>query len=237
MNKKTSIDPKLVIVALDFPDADSAMGMLEKLDPDLCRVKIGKELFTRCGPELVKNIQGKGFDIFLDLKFHDIPNTVAGAINAAVDMGVWMVNVHAGGGRVMMEAADKARDDTATLLTAVTVLTSLSVEDLHEVGIDCMPDVHVLRLAALAAQSGMDGVVCSAREIAMLRKQMAKDFLLVTPGIRPAGDSAGDQKRVASPNEAIAQGGDYLVIGRPITQAPDPTLKLKSILQEIYGKN
>lgn len=228
---------KPVIVALDFPDAGSTLNLLGKLDPSHCRVKVGKELFTRCGPDLVRRIMAEGFEVFLDLKFHDIPNTVAGAVSAAVELGVWMVNVHASGGRAMLDAARGAVEDSSTLLTAVTVLTSLAGEDLKEVGFTDMPDALVLRLARLAADSGIDGVVCSAREIAMLRSQLPADFLLVTPGIRPAGDSVGDQKRIATPASAIADGGDYLVIGRPITQAADPQRKLQDILAEIHGKN
>lgn len=228
---------KPVIVALDFPDARSALTMLEKLDPALCRVKTGKELFTRCGPELVRNIMAKGFDVFLDLKFHDIPNTVAAAVSAAADLGVWMVNVHASGGRAMLEAASKAVEGSSTLLTAVTVLTSLSADDLHDIGFSDTPDGLVLRLARLAADCDIDGVVCSAREISMLRSRLPADFVLVTPGIRPAGDSAGDQKRVATPAAAIADGGDYLVIGRPVTNAAAPRQKLQDILAEIHGKD
>ena len=230
------IDSKRVIVALDFPDADSTLHMLDKLDPKLCRVKVGKELFTRCGPQLVRMIIDAGFEVFLDLKFHDIPNTVAGAVRAAAELGVWMLNVHAAGGRAMMEAALEAAQTTGRqrpLLIGVTVLTSLSAEDLHETGVDTGPEQQVLRLASLAADCGLDGVVCSARETVMLREKMKSDFLLVTPGIRPAGDSAGDQKRVETPASAIEHGSSYLVIGRPITQAAQPAAKLQAILREI----
>lgn len=226
-----------VIVALDFPDARSALDLLARLDPALCRAKVGKELFTRCGPALVRQIMAEGFDVFLDLKFHDIPNTVAGAVSAAAEMGVWMVNVHASGGRAMLDAAREATRDAPTLLTAVTVLTSLSGGDLQEIGFPEAADTLVLRLAALAADCGIDGVVCSARETRMLRESVPSGFLLVTPGIRPAGDVAGDQKRTATPAAAIADGSDYLVIGRPITQAVDPQQKLQDILAEIHGKN
>lgn len=228
---------KPVIVALDFSDMASTLNLLGKLDPALCRVKVGKELFTRCGPELVRTIMAEDFEVFLDLKFHDIPNTVAGAVAAAADMGVWMVNVHASGGRAMLEAAAAVVQDSSTLLTAVTVLTSLTAEDISEVGFVDAPDVLVRRLATLAADCELDGVVCSAREITLLRADLPADFLLVTPGIRPAGDSVGDQKRIATPAAAIADGGDYLVIGRPITQAADPQRKLQDILAEITGKN
>lgn len=237
MKHDSALRDKHVIVALDFPDAPTTLKLLEKLDPALCRVKVGKELFTRCGPELVSRIMAEGFDVFLDLKFHDIPNTVAGAVAAAAELGVWMVNVHASGGRTMLEAAATAVQQSGTLLTAVTVLTSLTAEDINEVGFTDPPDVLVQRLAALAAACGLDGVVCSAREITLLRANLPADFLLVTPGIRPAGDSVGDQKRTATPAAAIADGGDYLVIGRPITQAADPQRKLQEILAEIAGKN
>jgi len=230
-------DAKRIIVALDFPDAGSTLKMLDALDPALCRVKVGKELFTRCGPDLVRNISKAGFDVFLDLKFHDIPNTVAGAVSAAVELGVWMVNVHASGGPAMLEAARKALGSSKTLLTAVTVLTSLSAIDLRAVGVESSPEQQVLRLAKLTAATGLHGVVCSAQEIDVLRKNLPRDFLLVTPGIRPAGDAAGDQKRVETPGAAIARGSSYLVIGRPITQAADPVAKLREITQEIQAKN
>lgn len=236
MNQISPRRSKPLIVALDFPDAAATLDMLGRLDPLLCRVKIGKELFTHCGPALVREVVQRGFDVFLDLKFHDIPNTVAGAIAAAVELGVWMVNVHASGGRVMLEAASRAVAGSNTLLTAVTVLTSLGAEDLQEVGISDSPEAQVLRLAHLAQACGVDGVVCSAREIVMLRRSLPEDFLLVTPGIRPAGDSAGDQKRIATPASAISDGGDFLVIGRPVTQSADPTAKLRDILAEIHSR-
>jgi orotidine-5'-phosphate decarboxylase len=230
-------DPKQIIVALDFPDASATLRMLDALDPDLCRVKVGKELFTRCGPELVRQIGRAGFDVFLDLKFHDIPNTVAGAVSAAEELGVWMVNVHASGGRAMLEAARKSLGSgTSTLLTAVTVLTSLSAEDLQEIGLNVTPEQQVLRLAKLALSCGLDGVVCSAQEIHLLRQNLPQEFLLVTPGIRLAGDIAGDQKRIETPGMAVSKGSSYLVIGRPITQAVDPVAKLRQIVQEIQGK-
>ncbi len=230
-------DPNQIIVALDFPDAASTLRMLDALDPALCRVKVGKELFTRCGPELVRQIGKAGFDVFLDLKFHDIPNTVAGAVSAAAELGVWMVNVHASGGRAMLDAARKSLGSgSKTLLTAVTVLTSLSADDLRAVGVNDTPAQQVLRLATLTAACGLDGVVCSAQEIELLRASLPKEFLLVTPGIRPAGDAVGDQKRVETPGTAIAKGSSYLVIGRPITQASDPVGKLREIAREIHGK-
>jgi orotidine-5'-phosphate decarboxylase len=229
---------KQIIVALDFADEVSAMRMLDLIDPAVCRVKVGKELFTRCGPDLVRRINNKGFDVFLDLKFHDIPKTVAGAVRAAADLGVWMVNVHASGGRGMLDAARNAIDENySTKLVAVTVLTSLSAEDLEEIGIVGFPEQQVLRLAHMASECGLDGVVCSAKEIELLRHNLAQDFLLVTPGIRPLGDNLGDQKRIETPARALAKGANYLVIGRPITQATDPAVKLRELLQEISGKN
>lgn len=212
--------------------------MLDALDPALCRVKVGKELFTRCGPELVRQIGARGFEVFLDLKFHDIPNTVAGAVTAAAELGVWMVNVHASGGPAMLEAARAALGaNRSTLLTAVTVLTSLSADDLQAIGVNATPEQQVLRLARLTAACGLDGVVCSAQEIDLLRKELPREFLLVTPGIRPAGDAVGDQKRVETPGTAVARGSSYLVIGRPITQAADPVAKLRAIIEEIRAKN
>jgi orotidine-5'-phosphate decarboxylase len=226
-----------LIVALDFPDESSCLDMLARLDPALCRVKVGKELFTRYGPALVKQIHAEGFEVFLDLKFHDIPNTVAGAVRAAGDLGVWMVNVHASGGRAMMEAAREAANSNPDMkLIAVTVLTSLSTEDLVEIGINGYPEQQVLRLARMTAACELDGVVCSAREIELLRNNIDRNFLLVTPGIRPQGDDPSDQKRVETPGKAVAKGANYLVIGRPITQAVDPRIKLQDIMQEIQGK-
>jgi orotidine-5'-phosphate decarboxylase len=220
-----------IIVALDFDNAAAALDLSARLDASLCRVKVGKELFTRAGPALVEKLQGQGFEVFLDLKFHDIPNTVAAAVRAAAELGVWMVNVHASGGSRMMTAAREALDKLAQppLLIAVTVLTSMSREDLQELGYQGEPQQRVVELAQLAAASGMDGVVCSARESGLLRNTCGQDFALVTPGIRMAGDSADDQRRVVSPAEAIAQGSDYLVIGRSITGAADPLSKLAEI--------
>ena len=220
-----------IIVALDFDNAATALALSERLEPALCRLKVGKELFTRAGPALVEQLQGRGFEVFLDLKFHDIPNTVAGAVRAAADLGVWMVNVHAAGGGRMMAAARAALEPFARppLLIAVTVLTSMSREDLLELGYEEEPQQRVLRLAQLAAANGMDGVVCSARESSLLRRACGQDFTLVTPGIRMSGDSADDQRRVVTPADAIAQGSDYLVIGRSITGAEDPIAKLTEI--------
>ncbi len=225
-----------VIVALDYPSADAARAFVARVDPQLCRLKVGKELFTRSGPALVEELVGQGFDVFLDLKFHDIPNTVGQACAAAADLGVWMMNVHASGGRRMMVAAREAleqRGGTRPLLIGVTVLTSMGAEDLAEVGVPVAPADQVMRLADLARAAGLDGVVCSPKESALLRHRLGEDFLLVTPGVRPAGSDIGDQKRVLTPAEAIRQGCDYLVIGRPVTQAGDPVAVLRSIHAEI----
>jgi len=228
---------KPIIVALDFPDAASALALSERLDPDQCRVKVGKELFTRSGPELVCNLGSMGFEVFLDLKYHDIPNTVAGAVSAAADLGVWMVNVHASGGRAMMEAARKALPaNSETLLIAVTVLTSMGNEDLQALNISASTEEQVITLATLAKESEMDGVVCSAMETPVLNAALGDDFVLVTPGIRPAGDSVDDQKRIMTPAKAMVSGSHYLVIGRPVTQADDPAEKLQSIMKEISAK-
>lgn len=222
-----------LIVALDFAGERETLTLLERLDPALCRVKVGKELFTRCGPELVRRMQAAGFEVFLDLKFHDIPNTVAGAVAAAAELGVWMVNVHAAGGREMLQAARRATAGSHTLLTAVTVLTSLSGADLADIGVPDAPQVQVRRLAGLALDAGLDGVVCSAMEVEPLREAFGPAPLLVTPGIRPAGDAVGDQVRVATPASAIALGSSYLVLGRPITRSADPLAKLRQVLDEI----
>ncbi len=224
-----------VIVALDYPDARPALELAARLDPAACRLKVGKELFTAAGPQLVRELVGKGFGVFLDLKFHDIPNTTAAACRAAADLGVWMLNVHAGGGRRMMQAAREAVDMSThkPLLIGVTVLTSMDETALRETGVERNPREQVLHLAGLAQQSGLDGVVCSAREAAELRARFGPDFVLVTPGIRPAGTDAGDQSRIMTPGSAIRAGSDYLVIGRPITQAADPLSALQRINQEV----
>ncbi len=224
-----------VIVALDFDAADRALALTARLDPTLCRVKVGKELFTSSGPALLEQIQAQGFEVFLDLKFHDIPNTVAAAVSAASDLGVWMVNVHASGGSRMMEAA---RDAVAAssgqpLLVGVTVLTSMSDEDLQELGWREGAQTRVEQLAELVRKSGLDGVVCSAQETALLRAHYGADFKLVTPGIRLAGDAAGDQCRIVTPQQALLKGSDYLVIGRSITQAEEPIESLQRILREL----
>lgn len=229
-------DTKRIIVALDFPAADRAWALVEKLDPRTCRVKVGKELFTREGPAFVKRLVNAGYEVFLDLKFHDIPNTVAAACTAAADLGVWMLNVHAQGGRRMMEAAREAvvsSGERRPLLIAVTILTSLTEHEIHETGLEGNPATNVLRLAQLAKSSGLDGVVCSPQETTLLRQTIGAEFCLVTPGVRPAGSDKGDQHRVLTPGEALKSGANYLVIGRPITQAPDPLEALQSIQSEI----
>jgi orotidine-5'-phosphate decarboxylase len=226
-----------IIVALDYADAASALALVERLDPALCRLKVGKELFTAAGPELVRALVARGFEVFLDMKFHDIPNTVAAACRAAAGLGVWMMNVHASGGRRMMTAAQEALADLPQrpLLIAVTVLTSMSAEDLGEVGVADAPADQVLRLARLTQACKLDGVVCSAQEAGMLRADLGHDFRLVTPGIRPAGAEVGDQRRVMTPAEALRVGATDLVIGRPITAAPDPLAALKQIQSDIQN--
>ncbi len=229
------IEGPRVIVALDYPAAEPAMELVSGLDPSLCRLKVGKEMFTRFGPAFVERLAGMGFDIFLDLKFHDIPNTVAAACDAAADLGVWMVNVHASGGRRMMEAARERLEQRQQrpLLIGVTILTSLEQADIEEVGYQGEPAENVLRLARLTDAAGLDGIVCSPREAAEVRPQVRDDFLLVTPGVRPKSSETGDQKRVMTPAEALANGSDYLVIGRPITGAADPLQSLRDIQAEI----
>ena len=223
-----------IVVALDFPSAHEALALAEQLDPNGCRVKVGKELVTRSGPETVRRLVDQGFDVFLDLKYYDIPNTVARACSAAADLGVWMVNVHGSGGRKMMEAARSALSgDHTPLLIAVTVLTSMDQSDLVELGVDTSPADQVLRLAKLADSSGMDGVVCSPQEISLLREEIPSSFKLVTPGIRPAGSATGDQKRIMTPAQAVGLGSDWLVIGRPITGAEDPLAALNAINAEL----
>jgi len=226
-----------IIVALDYADAASALALVERLDPALCRLKMGKELFTAAGPDLVRALVARGFEVFLDLKFHDIPNTVAAACRAAASLGVWMMNVHASGGRRMMEAAREALADLPhpPLLIAVTVLTSMSAEDLGEVGVAGSPADQVLRLARLTQACKLDGVVCSAQEATLLRADLGTDFRLVTPGIRPAGADTGDQRRVMTPVEALRAGATDLVIGRPITAAPDPLAALQQIRSDIQN--
>lgn len=227
-------DPK-IIVALDFPGAAPALALAHRLSPELCRLKVGKELFTATGPVLLEQLMKRGFEIFLDLKFHDIPNTTAQACKAAASLGVWMINVHALGGRKMLEAAQLAVSNCSKppKLIAVTLLTSMSQEDIADIGIGASTEEMVLRLAKLAQESGLDGVVCSALETSMLRKHCGSKFSLVTPGIRPATASLDDQSRVMTPDAALKAGSSYLVIGRPITRAVDPLQALLDINKEI----
>ncbi|NOQ88765.1 MAG: orotidine-5'-phosphate decarboxylase [Gammaproteobacteria bacterium] len=228
-----------VIVALDFPSEQETLQLVDQLEPSLCRLKVGKELFTRCGPALVKQLIAKNFDVFLDLKYHDIPNTVAKACAAAADLGVWMLNVHALGGEKMMSAAREAlSEDDSPLLIAVTWLTSSGQVELDALGIKSTPQEMVTRLAAMSQNAGLDGVVCSAQEAPVLRQSMKDDFLLVTPGIRLAasqfsGAKKDDQCRVVTPEKAMKDGASYLVIGRPITQAAEPCKVLRTIISDI----
>ena len=225
-----------IIVALDFNSSSQAVEFVGALDPKLCRLKIGKELFTAAGPNLVETMIKKEFDVFLDLKFHDIPNTVANAVKVAADLGVWMLNVHISGGSTMMKSAKDAiisHGGCKPILIGVTVLTSISSAELSEIGINNDLKDQVAQLAKLAYQSGLDGVVCSAEEAKLLRNSMPADFILVTPGIRREQDAAGDQKRVITPSQAIRNGSDYLVVGRPITQAASPSAALAAFNSEI----
>ena len=221
-----------IIVALDAKSQCDALTIAEQLDPALCRVKVGKELFTHEGPTVVKALHDKGFEVFLDLKFHDIPTTTAQAVCAAADLGVWMVNVHAAGGRKMMETCVERlkAGNYQTQLIAVTVLTSMGREDLKDIGLDIEPFQQVQRLAKLTQESGLDGVVCSAQEAKMLRETLGQDFALVTPGIRPDGSNADDQKRIVTPKQAMLDGSTHMVIGRPITKSDNPRQTLKDIL-------
>ena len=221
-----------VVVALDYNNRDSALAFVDLIDPRDCRLKVGKEMFTLFGPQIVRDLQQRGFDIFLDLKFHDIPNTTAHAVAAAADLGVWMVNVHASGGARMMTAAREALvpfGKDAPLLIAVTVLTSMEASDLLDLGVTLSPADQAERLARLTQNCGLDGVVCSAQEAVRFKSALGNNFKLVTPGIRPQGSEAGDQRRIMTPEEALAAGVDYMVIGRPITQSADPALTLKAI--------
>jgi len=228
-----------IIVALDYPTLEQALACARQLDPAVVRVKVGKQLFTSVGPAVLAQLHDLGFDVFLDLKFHDIPNTVAGAVGAAADLGVWMVNVHASGGRRMMEAAVDAvaKRGNKTQLIAVTVLTSMDQSDLTELGINESPADRVMRLATLAKSSGMDGIVCSAQEATLLSRQFGRDFSLVTPGIRLPEDEAGDQRRVVTPWDAIDGGSTHLVMGRSITGSSSPTAVVEKIVARLEPSN
>ena len=221
-----------IIVALDYEKESDALALVDQIDPSLCRLKVGKEMFTTLGMNFVKQLQQRNFDVFLDLKYHDIPNTVARAVRSAADLGVWMVDLHASGGLRMMEEAKRILEPygkDAPLLIAVTVLTSMEDLDLLQIGINASPREQVLRLAHLTQRAGLDGVVCSPQEVEILRNACGEDFKLVTPGIRPIGADFGDQRRVMTPTAAIRAGSDYLVIGRPITKADNPVEVLRSI--------
>ena len=224
-----------IVVALDFPSMDQALAMADQLDPDLCRVKVGKELYTATGPAILEELHKRNYEVFLDLKFHDIPNTCAKAVGVAADLGVWMVNVHASGGQRMMEAArnELEKKSHKPLLIGVTVLTSMEQCDLAGIGLDIEPMVQVERLAKLAQSSDMDGVVCSAREVSLIRDVCGPGFLTVTPGIRPEGADIGDQKRVMTPRQAVEAGVDYMVIGRPVTSSLYPAEACESIYKTV----
>ena len=226
-----------IVVAIDRPDLGQAAALADRLDPALCRLKVGMELFTAAGPAAVEALQNRGFEVFLDLKFHDIPNTVAGACRSAAALGVWMINVHASGGPRMLAAAAEAVGSAAhrPLLVGVTVLTSLDQAELAAVGVAADPAAQVLRLARCCALAGLDGVVCSPLEIAPLRAALGPDFKLVTPGIRGPGDAVDDQRRTLAPAAALAAGADHLVIGRPITAAADPLAALQAITASLKG--
>ncbi|EGR2730822.1 orotidine-5'-phosphate decarboxylase [Vibrio parahaemolyticus] len=232
------IDQK-VIVALDYDNQADALAFVDKIDPASCRLKVGKEMFTLFGPDFVRELHNRGFSVFLDLKFHDIPNTCSKAVRAAAELGVWMVNVHASGGERMMIASREILEPYGKdrpLLIGVTVLTSMEQSDLAGIGLNVEPQEQVIRLATLTKNSGLDGVVCSAQESSLLKNELGKEFKLITPGIRPAGSEQGDQRRIMTPVDAIQAGSDYLVIGRPITQATDPAAVLKSINDSLASK-
>ena len=227
-----------IIVALDFPSDQPALALADHLDPQKCRLKVGKELFTSSGPALVRELQQRGFEVFLDLKFHDIPNTAAGAVAAAADLGVWMVNVHASGGEKMMIACRERLERFGAgkpLLIAVTVLTSMTERDLFGIGINVSAEEYASRLATLTKHCGLDGVVCSAQEAPKLKAEQGAAFQLITPGIRPVSADKGDQQRTMTPADALKAGSDHLVIGRPITQAADPLAVLDAIYAEVAG--
>ncbi len=226
-----------IIVALDYADAASALTLVNQLDPALCKLKVGKELFTAAGPQLVEKLIAKNFQVFLDLKFHDIPNTVSKACEAASNLGVWMLNVHASGGSAMMQAALEGvnKSNHQPYLIAVTVLTSMNQASLNEIGIEASVEIQVLKLAKLTQQAGLHGVVCSALEAQLLKQHLPNDFLLVTPGIRPANVNQNDQSRVVTPSQALGMGASYLVVGRPITQAQNPLKTLEAINAECFN--
>ena len=222
-----------IIIPLDM-EYTSAVSIADKLDPNICRLKVGNQLFTSSGPKIVKTLHDKGFEIFLDLKFHDIPNTVYESVRSAANLGVWMINVHASGGSKMLDASKKALEgfDKPPLLVGVTILTSISEEILTEIGFNNL-DKQVMRLTKLAEMSGLDGVVCAASDASKVKQTCGESFLTVTPGIRPRDADLNDQSRTSTPKEAIANGSDFLVIGRPITGSEDPTNALENIYKEV----
>ena len=222
-----------IIIPLDL-EYSAAIHMAKNFDANLCRLKIGSQLFTSSGPQIIKELNYQGFDVFLDLKFHDIPNTVYEAVKSAADLGIWMVNVHASGGRAMLEASKKALEgfDQPPLLIAVTVLTSLSENSLNEVGIKDLSG-QVLRLAELTKECDLNGVVCASTDVKAIKNRFGKDFITVTPGIRPNDSKVNDQNRISTPSEAVKNGSDYLVIGRPITESEDPTKAVEKFIKEI----
>lgn len=231
----STLGPRIV-VAMDFDNADQCIAMAKRLSPQDCRLKVGKELFTACGPKIIEQLMTLGFEVFLDLKFHDIPSTTSKAVKAAAELGVWMVNVHASGGERMMVAAREAleqRTGKSPLLIAVTVLTSMDINDLSGIGIECDPESQVMKLAGLTQKCGLDGIVCSAQEAELMRSRFGKDFCLVTPGIRLEESPSDDQRRTLLPAAAIAAGSSYLVIGRPITRSPNPLATCKSIIETL----
>lgn len=228
--------PPRLIVAMDYDNSSDCLAMARQLDPQYCRLKVGKELFTAAGPAVVEQLMALGFEVFLDLKFHDIPNTTAAAVKAAANLGVWMVNVHASGGERMLRAAREGLEQVRgprPLLIGVTVLTSMDASDLRALGVERMPAEQVAQLALLSQRCGLDGVVCSAQEASLLRDQLGQNFCLVTPGIRPADAPADDQRRTMTPVEAMAAGSNFLVIGRPITRASDPAAVCRSIAESL----
>ena len=227
------MDQSRLIIAMDFSTLEAAVAVARAIDPESCRLKVGHQLYTAAGPDAVRRLSSMGFDIFLDLKYHDIPNTVAQACRAATELGVWMVNVHAGGGPAMLEAAKAAVGSGGPLVVAVTILTSIDEQQYEQIGYAGSIAERVVKLAELAQASGLDGVVCSAQEAQILRRLLGDEFLLVTPGIRPAGAASGDQQRVMTPAAAIAAGSDYLVVGRPVTQADDPARVIAAIQSEL----
>jgi len=222
-----------LIVALDVDTVDQALGLIDRIGETVRWYKIGKQLFTRFGPDAVRQVKARGKSLFLDLKFHDIPNTVAEAVRSAAHIGADMTNVHASGGPAMLKAAAEAARQSDILLTAVTVLTSLDADELAATGVDASPQDQVVRLAKLAQLNGVPGVVCSAHEIRLLRDACGPDFVLVVPGIRPAGSEHGDQKRVMTPGQAATAGASFIVVGRPVRNAPDPKQAAEAVLEEL----